>query len=205
MTDDTDRGSSRLAILLAGARERLMDAHLVHALDFIQRTAGDIEAPRALEVYGRLHHLEEHDARQLKNRVLASFGRTSDAEPTGPHTFIAVGGDVEWDVTASLFYRLRRRLGGRRNHRLRRWVELHTGWVEARLLRVHVENVERLVEVTGTRDGALLDTLRTYLHELRLRDSLLEAIHIALCDRLYADGTQVARRGGALRLHTGGA
>lgn len=197
-----DTGSGGISVVLAGARERLMDAYLVHALDFIQRTSGEIEAPRALEVYCRLHHLDDSDMRQIKNRVLASFGRAPEEAKPAPHTFVAVGGDVEWDVTASLFYRLRRRLRGRRNYRLRRWVELHTGYVEGRLLRVHVDNVERLLEITGTGDGAIIDSIRTYAQALRLRDSLLEAIQIAVCERLYPDVTST-RRGG-LRLHSGG-
>ena len=195
--------NGQLAILLAGTRERLADAHLVHALDFIQRTSSDIEAPRALQVYSRLHFLDEHDERHLKNRVLASFSHVTDAGNGKGHTFTAVGGDIEWDVTASLFYRLRRRLGGRRNPRLRRWVELHTGYVEARLLRVHADNVERLLEVTGTTDGAVADTIRVYMHELRLRESLFEAIDIAVCERLYpvvTQGTKVT-----LRVQRGGA
>lgn len=201
MSDGMESGS--VAVLLAGARERLMDAYLVHGLDFIHRTSADIEAPRALEVFCRLHHLDDLDARQLKNRVLASFGR-SEEEPAGPHTFVAVGGDVEWDVTASLLYRLRRRLGGRRNLRLRRWVELHSGYVESRLLRVHADNVERLLAVTGTTEGELIDTIRLYVRELRIRNSLVEAIHIAVCERLYPDSTPATRRGG-LRVHSGGA
>lgn len=200
MSDD-DTASGGISVALAGARERLMDAYLVHALDFIQRTSGEIEAPRALEVYCRLHHLDDADVRQLKNRVLVSFGRAPEEEKPAPHTFVAVGGDVEWDVTASLFYRLRRRLRGRRNYRLRRWVELHTGYVEGRLLRVHVDNVERLLEITGTGDGAIIDSIRAYAQALRLRESLLEAIQIAVCERLYPDVT--ATRKGGLRLHSG--
>ena len=202
MKEGLDSGSS-IVVLLAGARERLMDAYLVHALDFIQRTSGEIEAPRALDVFCRLHHLDDMDARQLKNRVLASFSRSGE-EPAGPHTFVAVGGDVEWDVTASLYYRLRRRLGGRRNLRLRRWVELHSGYVESRLLRVHVDNVERLLAVTGTADDELIDTIRLYARELRIRDSLIEAINTAVCERLYPDTNPASRRGG-LRVHSGGA
>jgi hypothetical protein len=194
--------SGRLAVLLASARERLADAHLVHSLDFIQRTSGEIEAPRALEVYCRLHRMDEQDTRVLKNRVLASFGQGSTADSISPHTFVTVGGDVEWDVTASLFYRLRRRFGGRRNPRLRRWVELHTGHVEGRLLRVHVENVQRLLEVTGTSDGAIADTIHVYMRSLRLRESLFEAIDIAVCERLYPDVTQSKKA--ALRVQKGG-
>lgn len=200
----TETDSGRLAVLMAGARERLADAHLVHALDFIHRTSGDIEAPRALDVYCRLHRLDEADARTLKNRVLASFGGIEEDAASSSHTFVAVGGDVEWDITASLFYRLRRRLGGRRNHRLRRWVELHTGFVEGRLLRVHVANVERLLEVTGTGDGAILDVIWTYARGLKVREPLVEAIHIAVCERLYPDVSPAARSGG-LKIHNGGA
>jgi hypothetical protein len=204
MTQPPRPDSGRLAVLLASARERLADAHLVHSLDFIQRTSGEVEAPRALEIYCRLHRLDEQDTRALKNRVLASFGQGTAAESISPHTFVAVGGDVEWDVTASLFYRLRRRLGGRRNARLRRWVELHTGYVEGKLLRVHVDNVERLLEVTGTSDGAIADTIHIYMRSLRLRDSLFEALDIAVCERLYPDITHTSRKV-TLRVQRGGA
>lgn len=191
----------RLAMLLASAKERLADAHLVHALDFIQRTSEEIEAPRALEIYTRLHHLGDGESRILKNRVVLSFGRP--AEPSSSHTFEAVGGDVEWDVTASLAYRLRRRLGGRRNHRLRRWVELHAGFVEGRLLRVHADSVERLLEITGTSTSAVADAVDTYTRALRIRDSLAEAIQILVCEQLYPDVTQVRRP--RLRVHSGSA
>ncbi len=202
---DLTRIDDRLATLLAGAEERLADAHLVHALDFIQRTSGEIDAPRALEVYSRLHYLEETDARVLKNRVLASFGRIEpDSDGHAPHTFVAVGGDVEWDVTASVFYRLRRRLGGRRNPRLRHWVKLHTGWVEAMLLKVHVQNVERLLDVVGTSDDAIGETLALYMRALRVRDSLHEAIDIAVCEHLYPE--RVPKQAPMmLRVESGGA
>lgn len=182
----------RLDVLLAGARERLADAHLVHSLDFIHRVASDIEAPRALGIYCRLHHLDDHDSRTLKNRVLASFGQ-KEGEGGAAHTFMAVNGDVEWDVTASMFYRLRRRLGGRRNHRLRHWIELHTAHVESRLLRVHAQNVGRLLEETGMGRNSLSDTVRLYLRALAIRDSLAEAISIAALERLYPD-TSVPRK-----------
>lgn len=192
---EADRnGDGRLIVLLAQARERLADAWLVHALDFIQRTSGDIEAPRALDVFCRLHHIDELDARNLKNRVLASFGRvTMEASEGMVPTFEAVGGELEWDVTASVFYRLRRRLGGRRNNRLRRWIELHTGWVEGRLLKVHAENVLRLLEVNGTSSGGVADTIHHYVRSLRIRESLLEAIRIAVCDMMFPDVTSGRR------------
>lgn len=188
----TTGDNGRLDVLLAAARERLADAHLVHSLDFIQRVAADIEAPRALDIYCRLHHLDEHDTRTLKNRVLASFGETRSGSGSSP-TFVSVNGDVEWDVTASMLFRLRRRLGGRRNHRLRRWIELHTAHVEGRLLRVHAENVERLLEETGTLDGAYSETIRLYTRALGIRDSLIEAISISALERLYPD-TNVPRK-----------
>lgn len=191
----------RLAMLLAGARERLAEAHLTYALDFIQRTADDIEAPRALDIFCRLHRLDEQDSRVLKNRVLVAFGRATGPEEVGA-TFEAVGGDVEWDVTASLVYRLRRRLGGRRNHTLRRWVELHTGYVEGRLVRVHADNVERMIDAEGPSAGAIADTVSRYARALRLRDSLLESIQIAACERLYPDYSTDQHP--SLQLHAGG-
>jgi hypothetical protein len=176
--------------MLAVARERLSEAHYEHALDFIQRTSNALDAPRAFEIYARMHHLSEDDGRALKNRVIASFGLARGEEGDNAlATFVAINGDVEWDVTASVLYRLRKRLSGRKNLELRRWVTLHAGHVEARVMKLHVDNALQLVEAAGP-DADTDDVVRTYIQGVSARESLYEPILIGVLDRLYADAKE---------------
>jgi hypothetical protein len=174
-------------VALAVARERLTEAYFVNALEFIKFTNGELAPPRALAVYARLHHLTEEQYRSVKNRVLASFGgATSAASTPPPSTFVAINGDVEWDITASLFHRIRRRMGGRRNFRLRKRVELFSGKVEMSLLRIHVDSVARLMAL-HERDTSVALVLRMYMEELGVRRSLHHAIYFAVLERLHEE------------------
>jgi hypothetical protein len=170
-------------VALAVGRERLSEEHFKQTMEFIEFTQDELAPPRALGIYARLHHLTEEDYRALKNRVLASFGSAIGEEPPPP-TFVAVNGDVEWDVTASLFNRIRKRLGGRRNYRLRKRVELFSGRVECALLRVHVDSVCRLIKLYDE-DTSVADVLRVYMEELEIRSALYHSIYNSTLDRLY--------------------
>lgn len=184
------RPSSRpngVDVALAVARQRIADAHHTQVLAFIDFTAEELAAPQAMSIYARLHQLTEDECRALKNRVLATFGTGSDTPETpAPATFVAINGDVEWDITASLFRRLRRRLGGRRNLRLRRRVELFSGRVDAALLEIHVDSVCRLLKSfeAGT---SVSEVARLYMEELDVRRPLYHAIYIATLHRLYGE------------------
>lgn len=174
-------------VALAVARERLAEAYFVNALEFIKFTNGELAPPRALAVYARLHHLTEEQYRSVKNRVLASFGEAASIAPApAPSTFVAINGDVEWDITASLFHRIRRRMGGRRNFRLRKRVELFSGKVEMSALRIHVDSVARLMAL-HERDTPVAQVLRMYMEELGVRRSLHHAIYFAVLERLYGE------------------
>lgn len=191
-TDDV--GDSRLAsprpkgvdVALAVARERLSEVHLKETLAFIEFTQADIVPPRALSIYARLHHLSEEEHRNLRNRVLATYDATTEDAATKPATFVAINGDVEWDITASLFNRIRKRLGGRRNFRLRRRVELFSGRVETVIARVHVDNLCRLTQCFPA-NTAVSDVLQLYMDELHVRRALHHTIYIGTLDRLFAD------------------
>jgi hypothetical protein len=177
--------ATNLNVSLAVARQRLGDAHFQFALELIRRGQGEIAAPQALTIYGRLHDLVEIDQQALRNRVLIYLGQVANTEVTHlPNTFVAIDGGVEWDVTASLVDRIRKRLGGRRNHTFREWVELHSGHAESKLLRIHVDNLASLNEAA---DGAmkLSELTRLYMREIGLRDALFEALHAGLLERLY--------------------
>jgi hypothetical protein len=189
-------------------RQRFAEVHLAAAVDVIERSAGAVEAPRALDIYGRLHHLGEDEFQVLKNGVLAHYGRA--AEGTGekpPTTFVAITGDVEWDVTASLFHRVKKRLGGRRHVELRRWIELHTGRIEMRILRLHVEGALRVAELLP--EGSVMESVQRYVEAMHVRDGLAEAVYIGVLDRLFdlehaAGDRAPGPDGRTLRLVSGG-
>lgn len=177
--------ATNLNVALAVARQRLGDAHFQFALEMIRRGQGEVAAPQALAIYGRLHDLSEIDQQTLHNRVLIYLGQVANTDVTQlPNTFVAIDGGVEWDVTASLVERIRKRLGGRRNHTFREWVELHSGHAESKLVRIHIENVAALNDAA---DGGmkLADLTRLYMREMGLRDSLFEPLHAGLLERLY--------------------
>jgi len=172
-------------VALAVARQRLGDAHFRFALELIRRGVGEVAAPQALIIYGRLHDLAEIDVQALRNRVLVHLGQVAHTDVAHlPNTFVAIDGGVEWDIRASLVDRIRKRLGGRRNFAFREWVELHAGHVESKLLRTHVENLVSLRESVDPGMG-LSDVTRLYMQELSLRDSLYEPLFNGLLERLY--------------------
>jgi hypothetical protein len=175
-----------LDVALAVARERLNEELFGQALAFIDFTRDDLAAPRALGIFARLHHLDEEEYRLLKNRVLASYGAQAGAPVAPANTFVAINGDVEWDVTASMINRIRRRLGGRRNMRLRKRVELFSGRVEAALLSIHVDAVCRVV-TTFDEDVSVAMVVRTYMEALGVRRALHHAIYTSVLDRLFRE------------------
>lgn len=172
-------------VILAMARQRLGDAHFQFVLELIRQGQGEVAAPHAVDIYARLHHLDESDLQSLRNRVLVYAGQMANTDVKQlPNTFVSIDGAVEWDITASLVKRIRRRLGGRRNHDFREFVELHCGYVEARLLRIHIDNVVGLRE-TADPDTRLADVVRLYIRNLGLRESVFEPLYNGFLERLY--------------------
>jgi hypothetical protein len=172
-------------VALAVARQRLGDAHFHFVLEMIRRGQGEVAAPQVLVIYARLHYLSEIDLQALRNRVLVYLGQVANTDVTHlPNTFVAIDGDVEWDVTASMVERIRRRLNGRNNYAFRDWVEMHTGHVYSKLLRIHIDNLIPLYESAG---GELkpADATRLYVRELNLRDGLYDPLYNGLLERIY--------------------
>jgi hypothetical protein len=172
-------------VALAVARQRLGDAHFQFILEMIRRGQGEVAAPQVLLIYARLHYLPEIDLQSLRNRVLVYLGQVANTDVTHlPNTFVAIDGDVEWDVTASMVERIRRRLNGRNNYVFREWVELHTGHVYSKLLRIHIDNLVPLHEAS---QGELkpAETTRLYVREMNLREGMFEPLYHGLLERIY--------------------
>jgi len=188
-----------LKIAYAVARQRVQDLHFHAVMELIERARGEVAAPQALAIYARLHHLSEAEAQALKNRVMVHMGQASNADIHHlPNTFVAIDGAVEWDVSASLVDRIRKRVGGRRRHALREWVELHTGHVESQLLRLHVDCLRNVREAAGAATR-LIDVTRDFAREMGVPDSLREALYHGLTEQLFTElpGTAPADAGEA--------
>jgi hypothetical protein len=61
--------------------------------------------------------------------------------------------------------------------------------VEARVMKLHVDNALQLVEAAGP-DADTDDVVRTYIQGVSARESLYEPILIGVLDRLYADAKE---------------
>ncbi|MCI0433778.1 MAG: hypothetical protein L0271_09010 [Gemmatimonadetes bacterium] len=185
--------ASQMSMAMAAARQRLHDAHFAFVLELIQKTRAQVPAPRALSIYARLHRLTEIDIQVLRHRVLVYLGELQSVGITElPNTFVAIDGEVEWDVTASLVERIRKRLTGRKLHELREWITLHSGHVEAELLRLHTDNVVAIADASGSIPRA--DVVRAYSREAGLGDRLNETLHNGLLAALYGRGVSGAPR-----------
>lgn len=196
--------ASSLKIAYAIARQRVQDLHFHEATELIERGRGEIAAPQALAVYIRVHRLSESDAQALKNRIMVHMGRAAHADIQHlPNTFVAIDGAVEWDINASLVERIRKRVGGRRRHALREWVELHTGHVEVQLQRVHVECLRGVREAAGP-GIRLRDLVGAYSRELGVRESVIDALYFAFAGHLFADYPAGDRSDGSAAEEAGG-
>ncbi len=184
---DAALDTTSVSVAMAVGRQRILDAHFEYVLELIQKTQGQVPAPRALTIYARMHGLSETEIQPLRNRVLVHMGNLSAVEVTElPHTFVAIDGGMEWDVTASLVERIRKRLTGRKLHELREWIDMHAGYVEMALLRLHIENLVSLVDIaTETARG---EVVRTYVRAMgvpdRLTDTLYSGLQAALFERI---------------------
>lgn len=175
---------SGIEVALAMARVRLAETHFRQVMAFIEFTADDLSTPRALGIYSRLHHLTDIEYATIRNRVLASFGENG-SEPA-PLTSIAADGAVEWRAQTSTFRRIRRRLGGRRNSRLRSRVELFSGRVEAALLDIHVDCVCRIVKHIDP-NTSVAEVVRLYMEALGVHRTAYSTIYVGALARLYTE------------------
>jgi len=186
----------RLEVAAEVARAKLLDVHFAHVLELIRRARSDMPADRALEIYARLHHLEREDGDELAKRVLARVGGRAirlAALGRGDEKL----GDVFEDHDAlSVFRQLRRRLRGRKNHELRRWIELHAARTELALLDVHADGAARFIEILKP-EKSLGDAVDLYARVMRVRDSIAEALYLLALERHAGGSARRQRRADA--------
>jgi hypothetical protein len=169
---------AELEIAIAIARERLQEAHAAQLLELIHGADGQLAPRRATEISARLHYLGPELARNVGNKVLASLGQFREVSGVLP-----APGRVDEGDPLTVFGQIRRRLRGRTNVELRRKVELLTGRAEVALMRVHVENVLRLLEAVGE-ESPVAQVVDAYAQILEVRKSVAEMVYFLTLDRL---------------------
>jgi hypothetical protein len=187
----------RVELAVAVAQEKLLTAHVDHALDLIALVNQDVSFTDALEIYSRLLRLEEDQARNISTRTLAILGEKVDQESRidlqeilGPET-----GDEE-DTGRSMFGNMRQRLRGRVNEELRRRIELIAARTEVALTNVHVDNALHFVDFLDSEMNER-QAIDLYLDALDVRDSIAEVVYYISLSRIADDilpphGTGVA-------------
>ncbi len=186
----------QLDIALAVAAQRAQDVHVRQALELVTHAHGRVGMARALEIYGRIHGLAAEVERVLTTRVFAALGQ-ADLRPDGS---AAAGG--------GLLALVRRRLGGRRDVELRRWVEFHKGRTDRELVDVHVDAVARVHAVLSARSVA--DAVDWYAEATRLSGAMRDNVYLAALARLDdtkrpgEDSSGVLRHPEARRRSAGG-
>lgn len=156
--------TDRLQLITAAASEQVREEHLRSLLELVERAADRVPIERLLAVYVRLHQLADQDARQLRDQLLASLGRTGVASGRlfGPRSPIA---------------RLGRRLRGRSNPELREWVELHTARVELTIVDIHVSNSLEVLRMLHE-EVSTLRAIAIYSDMMELRPTISEIVRL---------------------------
>lgn len=172
---------SEAAILAAVAREALLDCHVRHAVELVELGRGRVAPDRMLEIYARLHFLEDDLAADVRGRALATLGdraiRYAVLSPVPEHAAPEPAPPAH-----SMLGRLRAHFSRRMHHGLRREVDRHTGRTEVDLMEVHTEHALRY---TRALDGHFNTShaVRLYAEALDLRDSLRETLYLLVLSR----------------------
>jgi len=184
---------SEAAILAAVAREALLDCHVKHAVELVELGRGRVAPERMLEIYGRLHHLDDELQADVRGRTLATLGdraiRYAVLAPVGERSA------PEPRLPAhSIWGRIRAHFSRRMHHGLRREVDLHTGRTEIELMEVHTEHALRYVRALDAHFSTS-HAVRLYAEALGLRDTLRETLYLLVLSRLGDAAPETPVRG----------
>jgi len=184
---------SEAAILAAVAREALLECHVRHAVELVELGRGRVAPERMLEIYGRLHHLDDELLADVRGRALATLGdraiRYAVLAPVPEHP----AAQPEPRAT-TIWGRLRSHFSRRMHHGLRREVDRHTGRSEIELMEVHTEHALRYVRALDGRFNTS-HGVRLYAEALGLRDTLRETLYLLVLSRLGDAAPETSVRG----------
>jgi hypothetical protein len=180
---------SETAILAAIAREALLECHVRHAVELIELARGRVPAERLLDIYARLHYLDEEMLADVRGRTLATLGERAlhlallePSEEAGEDPGLLAPPVGVWSRVRAVFR-------GRILHSLRRDVDQHTGRTEIELMEVHTEHALRFSRALEKR-FALSRSVRIYADAVALRDSLRETLYLLVLSRTGDDQSE---------------
>ena len=182
---------SEMAILAAVARESLLECHVKHAVQLVELGRGRVPPDRVLEIYARLHFLEDDLTQDIRGRALAALGdRAIRYAVLSPVTETPATPPAPRPRT--LWAHLRSRFSQRLHHGLRREVDRHTGRTEIALMELHTEHALRFARSLESR-LTIAQAVRVYAEAIDLRESLRETLYLLVLSRLgdAAPGTPV--------------
>jgi hypothetical protein len=179
----------QIDLATAVCQERLLTAHVRHALAMVDLVSDDLPFDDALDIYVRILRLNAEQARNVGSRVLAELGRRSglpDADaPTLDDSFASDEelAPEEQGETASedgrsgaVFSRLRRRLQGRVHADLRQRINLAAARTEDDLFAAHVENALLFVKTLAD-ETAPPESVDLYIDTMVLPEGLGDVIY----------------------------
>lgn len=173
-----------IELAAAVARERLLEVHVQYLLEFVERARAEVPPPRVLSIYCRLHRLAPSDGMLLTHRLLVVLGERADPSTADIQTQAdAEPTEAPWNSPTSMLARMRRRLRGRVNPELRRWVEVHTGRTEVALLEVHVEHAVRFIDILQAHTSYAA-AVEMYANQVSVPDAQVETVYFMALDRL---------------------
>jgi hypothetical protein len=195
----------RVELAVAVAQEKLLSAHVDHALDLIALADDHVSFDDALEIYVRLLRLDEDEAQNIRTRTLAILGEKAEQLGEWPPVDEPVEEPVEEERSRSLFGQLKSRLRGRVNDDLRRRIELIAARTEVALLDTHKENALQFVSFLHEEEGVGDQrAVELYLDALDVRESVAEvAYYMALSE--LANEVLPARGSGLAAVRADGA
>lgn len=198
----------RVELAVAVGQEKLLAAHVDHALDLIALVDDQVSFTDALEIYARLLRLDEDEAQNVSTRALAVLGEKAGEDASWPEPRSQPDPAVEGEESGrSIFGNLRSRLRGRVNEDLRRKIELIAARTEVALIRTHVDNALHFASILKE-ELENREAVELYLDALDVRDSVAEVTYYLALSRIADDvlpahgsGLAAARKEAGLPSH----
>lgn len=205
----SEEARKRVELAIAVAQEKLLSAHVDHALDLIALVNEDVSFTNALDIYTRLLRLDEDESQNIRTRALAILGEKAEetrewpAEPESRETEEA----REQRSGRGFFGQIRQRLRGRENDELRRKIEFIAARTEVAMVRTHVDNALHFVDfLKGEVEER--EAVELYLDALDVRESIAEVTYYLALSRLadehlppHGSGLAAARKEAGLPRH----
>ena len=188
----TEGARKRVELAVAVAQEKLLSAHVDHALDLIALVNEEVSFTDALDIYTRLLRLDEDEAQNISTRALAILGKKAEEthefpKEAAPQPEEEVEGEGEDERSGrSIFGQFRQRLRGRVKEGLRRRIEFIAARTEVALIQTHVDNALHFVDFL---EGEVneREAVELYLDALDVRESIAEVVYYLALSRMADD------------------